>query len=71
MPADGFYEWTGKGARRPFLLRPRKGDLIAFAGIWKRWRDKDAGEMDTVAIITCAANATVTPLHDRMPVVRP
>jgi putative SOS response-associated peptidase YedK len=70
VPADGFYEWTGpKGARRPFLLRPRKGGLIAFAGVWERWRDREGGETDTVAIITCAANATVTPLHDRMPVV--
>ena len=69
VPADGFYEWTGpKGARRPFLLRPRKGGLIAFAGVWERWRDRARGEIDTVAIITCAANATVTPLHDRMPV---
>jgi putative SOS response-associated peptidase YedK len=69
VPADGFYEWTGpKGARRPFLLRPRHGGLIAFAGIWERWRDKAGSEMDTVAIITCPANATVTPLHDRMPV---
>jgi putative SOS response-associated peptidase YedK len=70
VPADGFYEWTGpKGARRPFLLRPRKGGLIAFAGIWERWRDRAGNEIDTVAIITCDANATVAPLHDRMPVV--
>ena len=70
LPADGFYEWTGpKTARRPFLLRPRQGGLIAFAAIWERWRDKEGGETDSVAIITCAANDTVTPLHDRMPVV--
>jgi len=70
LPADGFYEWTGaKRARRPFLLRPRQGGLIAFAGIWERWRDQEGAETDTVAIITCAANASVTPLHDRMPVV--
>ena len=25
--------------------------------------------MDTVTILTCAANGTVAPLHDRMPVV--
>jgi putative SOS response-associated peptidase YedK len=72
IPADGFYEWTGaKGRRRPFLLRPRRGGLIAFAGLWERWRDRDGGEIDTVAILTCAANATVTPLHDRMPVILP
>lgn len=67
VPADGFDEWTGpKGARRPFLLRPRKGGLIAFAAIWERWRD--GGEIETVAIITCDANAKVAALHDRMPV---
>jgi putative SOS response-associated peptidase YedK len=72
IPADGFYEWTGaKGRRRPFLLRPRQGGLIAFAGLWERWRDPAGGEIDTVAIITCAANATVSALHDRMPVVLP
>jgi putative SOS response-associated peptidase YedK len=70
VPADGFYEWTGpKGARRPFLLRPSKGGLIAFAAIWERWRDRESGEIDSVAVITCDANATVAPLHDRMPVV--
>jgi putative SOS response-associated peptidase YedK len=72
IPADGFYEWTGpKGRRRPFLLRPRAGGLIAFAGIWERWRDREGGEIDTVAVLTCAANATVAALHDRMPVVLP
>ena len=69
--ADGFYEWTGpKGKRRPFLLRPREPQLIAFAGIYERWRDQD-GEIDTVAILTCPANRTVAALHDRMPVVLP
>jgi putative SOS response-associated peptidase YedK len=54
VPADGFYEWTGpKGKRRPFLLRPRRGGLIAFAGIWERWRDREGSEIDSVAVITC------------------
>jgi putative SOS response-associated peptidase YedK len=45
VPADGFYEWTGeKGKRRPFLLRPREPHLIAFAGIYKRWRDGKGDE---------------------------
>jgi putative SOS response-associated peptidase YedK len=70
--ADGFYEWTGpKGKRRPFLLRPRRPQLIAFAGIYERWRDQEGGETDTVAILTCPANRTVAALHDRMPVVLP
>ena len=70
VPADGFYEWTGpKGKRRPFLLRPHDAGLIAFAGIYERWRDGKGDEIDTVAILTCPANSTVAPLHDRMPVV--
>jgi putative SOS response-associated peptidase YedK len=70
--ADGFYEWTGpKGKRRPFLLRPRQPQLIAFAGIYERWRDQEGGETDTVAILTCPANSMVAALHDRMPVVLP
>jgi putative SOS response-associated peptidase YedK len=72
LPADGFYEWTGaKGARRPFLMR-RTGDqpLFALAGIWECWQDgKSGSELDTVAILTCAANRTISALHDRMPVV--
>ena len=36
LPADGFYEWQGeKGARTPFVIRPRAGGLMAFAGIWQ------------------------------------
>jgi putative SOS response-associated peptidase YedK len=70
VPADGFYEWTGqKGERRPFLLRPREPHLIAFAALYERWRDGQGGEIDTVAILTCPSNGTITPLHDRMPVV--
>jgi putative SOS response-associated peptidase YedK len=70
IPADGFYEWTGpKGKRRPFLLRPKETKLIAFAGLYERWRDAQGGEIDTVAILTCLSNATVAVLHDRMPVV--
>ena len=70
IPADGFYEWTGPpGRRRPFHLRPRKPGLIAFAGLYERWRDPQGGEIDTVAILTCPANRTVAELHDRMPVV--
>ena len=72
VPADGFYEWTGaKGKRRPFLLRPREPQPIAFAGLYERWRDGRGGEIDTVAILTCPANRTIAPLHDRMPVVLP
>ncbi len=70
VPADSFYEWTGpKGKRRPYRLRPRMGRLIAFAGLYECWQDPKGGTLDTVTILTCAANGAVAPLHDRMPVV--
>ena len=70
IPADSFYEWTGpKGNRRPYQLRPRVPRLIAFAGLYECWQDPQGGALDTVTILTCAANGAVAPLHDRMPVV--
>lgn len=70
VPADGFYEWTGpKGKRRPFHVRPEPPRLIAFAGLYECWQDPQGGEIDTVTILTCASNRTVSALHDRMPVI--
>ena len=70
VPADGFYEWTGeKGAKRPFLVRPNGGGVFAMAGLFEQWLGADGSEMETMAILTCAANAFISPLHDRMPVI--
>lgn len=74
IPASGFYEWQKrKGTRsQPYLIRPPSGDLVAFAGIWEDWTDPDGGVIETAAILTTAANRTLSPIHDRMPaVVRP
>jgi putative SOS response-associated peptidase YedK len=65
IPADGFYEWQGtKGAKTPFVIRPPGGGLIAFAGVWQAWQGTP-----TCAIVTTDANATLAPIHHRMPVV--
>jgi putative SOS response-associated peptidase YedK len=72
IPADGFYEWqkTGNG-KRPFFFRAKTVEPFAFAGLWETWVDKDGGEIDTVAIITCAANDMMGSIHDRMPAIVP
>ena len=46
VPASGFYEWTGeKGAKQPHLFTAADGSpVLAFAGLWDRWHDKDTGE---------------------------
>jgi putative SOS response-associated peptidase YedK len=72
VPADGFYEWRREGkSKRPYFIRARGGEPMAFAGIWETWIDIDGGETDTAAIVTCAANAVLMPIHERMPVVIP
>ncbi|GFO81862.1 MAG: hypothetical protein A49_14890 [Methyloceanibacter sp.] len=70
IPADGFYEWTGpKGRRRPYFLRPRTPHLFAFAGLYESWSEPDGGVIDTATLLTCEPNATIAPLHNRMPVI--
>jgi putative SOS response-associated peptidase YedK len=69
VPADGFYEWQGeKGRRVPYVVRPRGGGMMAFAGLWQDWRGPE-GWIPTCAIVTCPANAALAPIHERMPVV--
>ncbi|HUZ71815.1 MAG TPA: SOS response-associated peptidase [Stellaceae bacterium] len=71
IPADGFYEWkkTTSG-KEPYAVVPVDDPLFAFAGLWERWRDPNSQEIvRTCAIITCPANETLAPLHDRMPVI--
>jgi len=70
VPADGYYEWTGKvGAKRPHLIRPRAGGLMALAALYENWLGADGSEIETMAILTTRANATIRTLHDRMPVI--
>jgi putative SOS response-associated peptidase YedK len=71
VPADGFFEWVGaKEARRPIWFHAPDGGLILFAGLYESWRDPKSGEWTrTFAILTTAANKTVEPVHDRMPVL--
>jgi putative SOS response-associated peptidase YedK len=73
VPADGFYEWRREGkSKRPYFIRARSGEPMAFAAIWETWGDAGGGEIDTAAIITCAANTVLQPIHERMPaVIRP
>lgn len=44
-------------------------ELFALAGIWEQWLGADGSEIETMAILTTSANAEISRLHDRMPVV--
>ena len=68
--ADGFYEWQKLGKRkRPMRIVMRSGDPFAFAGLWETWRDPQGDVIPSCTIITTSANDTLSPIHDRMPVI--
>jgi putative SOS response-associated peptidase YedK len=70
VPADGFYEWTGpKGKRQPLWIHPHAGDLMLFAGLYESWYAERNKPEVTFTIVTCAANAVIGEIHDRMPVI--
>lgn len=69
IPADGFFEWQRDGERRlPWYLRRRDGAPMAFGGLWQGW-ERDGARLATCAIVTTPANATLAPIHDRMPLI--
>ena len=84
IPAEGFYEWTGRrgAVRQPWLIGMKDGALLAFAALWERWvvpdgnalkgslADHGSGDaVETFVILTTAANAAVAEIHHRMPVI--
>ena len=86
IPMDGFYEWApglpdgpttkaGKPVKRPMFIHRLDGEPLAVAGLWTAWRDKNAGPdapwLHSATVLTTSANGTMTPIHDRMPVILP
>ncbi len=80
LPADGFYEWEKSGdskssRKQPYYIRREDGGVLAFAGLYELWRDKDRPDDDpdswlwTATIITTRAEDEVGRIHDRMPMV--
>lgn len=58
-----------KFARQPYYIRLRSGELFAFAGLWEVWNGPNGETIESCAVLTTGANALVTPIHERMPVI--
>ncbi len=70
VPASGFYEWMKvAGGKQPYAIRPRDEGLMAFAGLWERWKTPEDETLISYTIVTTNANETVRPVHDRMPAI--
>ena len=70
IPVTGFYEWTKDpdGARLPWYIQPVGDGPLVFAGVWQDW-EHEGEVLRTCAIVTCAANQTMSQIHHRMPVI--
>lgn len=85
VPMDGFYEWkpgrpdgprtkAGRPAKQPVYVQRRDHEPLAVAGLWATWTDRgdpERRELHSATVITTAANGTMAPIHDRMPVILP
>lgn len=70
VPADGFYEWKGTGrGKQPYHIRRRDRGPFAIAGLWEHWKSPAGDIIESVTLVTTAANALLAPVHDRMPVL--
>jgi putative SOS response-associated peptidase YedK len=85
VPARGWYEWQaspvarderGRPRKQPFFVSDPQHDVIAFAGVYEFWRDRDVADpqdphawLTTFTIITTAAEPGLDRIHDRQPMV--
>ncbi len=62
IPAACFYEWNSRKEKNTF--RRKDGKVLYFAGFCQ-----GSGEEERFAMLTTAANASMAPIHDRMPLI--
>jgi putative SOS response-associated peptidase YedK len=56
--------------KQPYAFTMASGKPFAFAGLWDRWKDPDAGGvLESFTIVTTTPNELTAMVHDRMPVV--
>jgi len=72
VPSTGFYEWQrleGKKQKDKYLINLPGTPMLYMAGVYNLF-DNPSGEKEArFVILTAAANQSVAPLHDRMPVI--
>lgn len=71
VPANGFYEWTRHGREKhPHWFHRRDAPFLAMAGLWESWSSRETDDViESFSILTTEANSSVSPVHDRMPVL--
>lgn len=62
IPAASFYEWNSRKEKNTFTRCD--SDVLFMAGIYGKYED-----VDRFVILTTAANESMQPVHDRMPLI--
>jgi len=60
---------NSSGAKVKLLFRCPSEPMLYMAGMISTFTDRDGNLKDTFVILTTAANASMSPFHDRMPVI--
>ena len=74
VPANGFFEWRKLDTKnkQAYAIALKDADIIAFAGLWDRWKDVATGTLlESFTILTTEANELLVreKIHSRMPVI--
>ena len=70
VPADGWYEWTGKKRKKTaWAIQAKDQSLLYFAAITDVWHGPGGIEVPQVATVTCEPSADVADIHHRMGVL--
>jgi putative SOS response-associated peptidase YedK len=71
VPVNGFYEWQAtKVGKQPYAVAMANGEPFGLGGIWENWWSQRTGQwIRTFCILTTPANALVSRIHDRMPLI--
>ena len=71
IPVNAFFEWSGALAHPArWRISMTDGRLFALGGLWERWVDRATqATLDSFTIVTCKANAAISAVHGRMPVI--
>ncbi len=70
VPADGWYEWTGKARRKTaWRIRRADGEHLLFAAITDVWAGPSGIKVPQAATVTCDPSDDVKDIHHRMGVI--
>lgn len=68
--SDGYYEWnTIKSKKQPYYIYDNQKTILPMAGLWSSWSLNDKEIILSYTIITKKADANISHIHNRMPLI--